>query len=182
MEILRNKPVALLLCLLMIACSCLVGAGTSLRQLRRQTEDVFLLGGDGSGIGISHDLRELAAQSYNLVVLARNYMPENDEAILAVLDRRVELLDATTPKESFRAAQELTTAARLLAATLEAMDLNQQDRTLLQKTLVNLANTLGLLDANDYNPAAARFNRVLSEFPSNIFGPLTGVRPLELYE
>ncbi|HHY53034.1 MAG TPA: hypothetical protein GX499_07310, partial [Clostridiales bacterium] len=83
MEILRNKPVALLLCLLMIACSCLLGAGTSLRQLRRQTEDVFLLGGDGSGMGISHDLRELAAQSYNLVVLARNYMPENDEAILA---------------------------------------------------------------------------------------------------
>ncbi|MGI6403477.1 MAG: LemA family protein [Oscillospiraceae bacterium] len=182
MEVLHNKGVALLLCLLMIACSCLLGAGTSLRQLRRQTQDVFLLGSDGGGMGVSHDLRELAAQSYNLTVLAKPYLPQNDRAVATVLERREALLQATSPKESHRAAQELATSAKLLAGTLQAMELNQQDQTLLQKTLINLDNTLGLLATNDYNPAAARFNRVLSEFPSNILGPVTGVRPLELYE
>lgn len=182
MEALQNKGVALLLCLLMIAGSCLLGAGTGLRQLRRQTQEVFVLGSDGSGLSLQRDLQELASQGYNLTVIARRYLPEQDGAVATVARQQEVLLAATTPKEKHRAAQELTASAKLLASTLEAMELNAEDHNLMQQVLVDIENTQQMLAGNDYNPSAAYFNRVLSSFPANILGPVTGVRPLELYE
>ncbi len=182
MEALHNKGVALLLCLLMIVGSCLLGAGTGLRQLRRQTQEVFVLGKDGSGLGVQRDLQELASQGYNMTVIARRYLPEDDAALAAVAGQQEALLAAATPKEKHRAAQELTASAKLLAATLEATELNTEDQNFLQQVLVDLSNTQRMLAGNDYNPSAAQFNRVLSGFPANILGPVTGVHPLELYE
>lgn len=182
MEALRTKGAALLLCLLMIAGSCLAGTGASLHRLRRQAQDVFLLGSGGSGKGVSYDLRELAAQSYNVAVMAQRYLPESDPSIADVLDRREALTGASRPAEQYLAAQELALSAKLLAGTLESMGIKWEDQTLLQKTLINIDNTLGLLAGNDYNAAATYFNQVLGSFPANLLGPVTGARPLELYE
>lgn len=182
MEALQNKGVAILLCVLMIACSCLAGTGISLRQLRQQSEEVLYMGSDGGGLGLQHDLRELAAQCYNVTVVAQRYLPEDDPRIAAVLQSREALLDADSPKEKHRAAEELTAAAAILGSAVEIQNPQAQDLELLHKTLINIDSTLSLTKNNSYNASAAYFNKALRRFPANILGPLTGVAPLELYE
>lgn len=182
MEALHNRGVALILCVAMVALACVAGTGVSLRQLREQSELTFTLGAAGDGRGIQYDLGELAAQCYNITVIASRYLPATDANIAGVLEKREALLAADSPKEKHRANQEMLAAANVLRHTLDVLDLDTQDKTLLEQCAVNISTTQSLIENSGYNAAATYYNRSLGSFPANLFGSLTGVKPLELYE
>lgn len=182
MEALHNRAVAILLCLLMIAGACILGNGLSLRRMRERTEFVFLLGETGNGRGLEYDLRELASECYNITVIAGRYLPEGDPTVAAVLAARERLSSAQNPGEKHQAATEMISATAITAAVLEGYPLEGRDSNDLQAALVNLDNTRSLMASSSYNASARYFNRTLEKFPSRLLGPLTGIKPLELFE
>jgi len=177
MGILQNRLVAIILCAVMVMGASFVGSGISLRTLRAQSEAVFELG------GLQRDLSEIAAQSYNVTVIAGRYMPQNSPDVALVLQKRDDLINnAATPGKKSLVAGELTGAVTALRHTLEMLDLSDSDRDMLQKCKVNIDSRLSTIDNSRYNESAASFNRALGSFPANFLGPLTGVTPLELYK
>lgn len=182
MEVFQKRPVAIALCIIMILLASILGAGGSLRTLREQTEAAFSLGLDGSGKGIKYDLGEIAAQAYNMTVVAGRYLPETDANITGVLSKREELQLAQSPKELHRLCGELVAATTVLQSTLEVLELSAQDWALVQKCAVSIQSSLDLISRSGYNEAATSYNRALRSFPGGTLGRLTGVAPLELYE
>ena len=178
MDVLNNRAVAAILCALVIAVSSVVGAGTSLGTIRRQTEATFSC----AGMGIQGDLNDISAQAFNITVIAGRYLQQDYAGIADVHAKRDALNSAVTPREKNRAAEELLVAVNMLRRTLESLELSTQDRHLLDACMVEINSRVMLISASGYNQAALRFNQTLERFPANILGRAAGVRPLELYE
>jgi len=181
MELLNNRVIAAFLCALIILASSILGGGATLGSLRSQTAAVFTLGQSGSP-GIQSDLNEVAAQSFNISVIAGRYLQEDYPGILAVLERRDALQAAVSPREKHRAAEELVFATHMLRTTLEGLDLSPQDQNLLAACVVEINARLSLISTGGYNQAALYFNNALERFPASILGRAAGITPLELYE
>jgi len=181
MDALHNRVVAVILCALIVAASSVVGGGMTLGQLRAQTEAVFTLGSQG-GAGIQADLNEIAAQSFNITVIAGRYLQPDYPGILRVHGARHALNDAGSPREKHRAVQEVLGAANMLRSTLDSLDLSVQDQNLLASCMVEINSRLVLIASSPYNQAAFSFNQTLGRFPANILGRAAGIRPLELFE
>ena len=178
MDVLNNRAVAAILCALVIAVSSVVGAGASLSGLRRQTEAVF----SSPRVGIQGDLNEISAQAFNITVIAGRYLQQDYIGVTSVHAKRDALIHAATPRENHRAAEELLVAVNMLSRTLESLELSAQDRDLLASCLIEINSRVAFISASGYNQAALRFNQTLEQFPANILGRASGVRPLELYE
>ena len=168
--------------ILMILVGTLVGSHNSLMHLRGEAADIFTMGARGDGIGIQGDLREREGAAYNMVVIARKYMPEDNALIENVLNARKSLESASTVKEKAAADKALATAVKDLYDVLEGMALSEQDDRYPQRLYTDFRSRGETMSHDPYNQAAATFNRVLSAFPAGILGGLTGVRPLELFE
>lgn len=181
MELLHNRMIAAFLCLLIVLASSVLGGGATLASLRSQTAAVFTLGQSGNP-GIQSDLNEIAAQSFNISVIAGRYLQADYPGILALLDRREALQSAVSPREKHRAAEELVFAAHMLRTTLDGLDLSAQDQNLLASCMVEINARLSLIADSSYNQAALYFNHALDRFPANLLGRAAGVAPLELYE
>ncbi|MCL2578994.1 MAG: hypothetical protein FWE32_03065 [Oscillospiraceae bacterium] len=181
MDILNNRVVAGLLCVVMVVASSVVGGGATLGSLRGQTAAIFTLGQSGAP-GIQSDLNEIAAQSFNVTVIAGRYLQEDYTGIVQVLNSRDALLSAAGPREKHRAAGELVAATNMLRTTLDGLDLSAQDQNLLASCVVEINSRLMLIAGSGYNQSALYFNHTLERFPANILGRAARVSPLELYE
>lgn len=180
MQAMHKRPVALLFCAAMILLSVLLGGRASLLDLRAAAEDVFY--DDPARYGIQYDLAEIQAQSFNLTVVAGRY-PQSDGLLAdAVLEYRDHLEQAQSPRGKYRAAQALAAAARQLGQELQTAELSDQDRTLVQKCLLEIDSRQRTIQNSGYNQAAMQYNRALGQFPASLIRTLTGVQPLELYE
>lgn len=182
MEALQNRAVAVLLCVIMILAACVLGTGGGLAQLREQTEGYFYTGTSKRETGLNAELNTLAGECYNMTVIAARYLPEDQTEITAIRQKRVELSAAATPGEKRLVMEEMVSATGLLWGELQAVDLSAQDKDLLAKCDSNMEQTMDLITHNGYNGAAAYYNSTLKRFPANLLGPLTGARPMELYE
>ena len=181
MDILQNRFVAAVLAVLIVVVSSVVGGGATLSALRAQTEAVFTLG-EAGGAGIQGDLNEIAAQAFNITVIAGRYLQPDYSGIVNVLEKRDALHRAATPRENHRAAEELLFATHVLRTTLDGLELSVQDQNLLASCVVEINSRLSLIANNPYNQSALHFNQTLERFPANLMGAAAGIRPLELYE
>jgi len=181
MDILHNRAVAVLLALLIVAASSVVGGGVTLGQMRANAQTTLFVY-TGGAPGIHGDLREISVQAFNMTQIAGRYLQPDYVGITHLLHLRDALERAQTPREQHRAVQELLSAANALRNTLDALDLSAQDQNLLAGVVVEINLRVNLIAQNPYNSAAHGFNQALGRFPANIFGQMTGIRPLELFE
>ena len=185
MDALQNRVIAGFLCLLIVIVSSVLGVASTLVPMRNQTTELFRAGESGAP-GISGDLSEIAAQAFNLTVIAGHYLAPDYPATVRVLEARDNLTRAIqggfSPQEMRRANDELIGAAQALHSTLGGLELSDQDQNLMASVMAEISSRVNLIGQSPYNRAAFNFNRSLGRFPANILGPVAGVRPLELFE
>ncbi|MCL2121860.1 MAG: LemA family protein [Clostridiales bacterium] len=168
--------------ILMILAGTLIGSHNSLSAMRNTASAIFSLGARGDGIGIQGDLRERGNAAYNMVVIARKYLPEENTLIQNVLAAKEVLDTASSVREKAAANRELGTAVRDLYDVLDEMNLRPPDAGYPQSLYTDFRSRGDTISHDPYNQAAAGFNQILSGFPAGILGGLTGIRRLELFE
>ena len=182
MSVLRNSKIAILAMILMIVGGTLVGSHNSLMEIREDTSAIFTMGVRGDGIGIQGDLNERSAAAYNMVVIARKYLPEENALIQNVLSARLALGSSDSVREKARANRALDTAVKDLFDVLNGMTLAEQDARYPQRLYTDFRSRGDTISHDPYNQEAAAFNRTLSGFPAGFLGGLTGVKPLEIFD
>lgn len=182
MNIWRKNSVAIAMMILMIAAGTLIGSHNTLAGMREKTAAIFVMGAKGDGIGVQGDLKEREGTAYNMVVIARKYLPEDNALIQNVLAASESLASAAGVKKKAAADKELERAVKDLFDVLNGMALTEQDARYPQKLYTDFRSRGETISHDPYNQAAAAFNRTLSGFPAGLLGGLTGIRPLELFE
>ena len=182
MAIFRKNSIAILSMILMMSAGTLIGSHNSLVGLREKAAVVFTTGALGDGVGIQRDLRERENSAYNMVVIARKYMPEDNALIQNAVGAREALTNASSVKDKAAADRALETAVRDLFDVLNGMALSEQDARYPQRLYTEFRARGDTISRDPYNQGAADFNRTLAGFPAGILGRLTGVRPLELFQ
>lgn len=81
---LKNRKVAMLICVIVVALSILSGARRSISEVIAETESAFVYGVDGDGKSILHDLGTRVQLANNLATVAERYLDEDDDLVQAV--------------------------------------------------------------------------------------------------
>jgi len=182
LRLVQRSSFASFIMILMILAGTLIGSHNSLSAMRNAASAIFSMGAQGDGIGIQGDLRERGNAAYNMVVIARKYLPEENQLIQNVLASKNALDTASSVREKATANRDLTTAVRDLYDVLNGMDLRSPDTGYPQSLYTDFRSRGDTISHDPYNQAAAGFNQVLSGFPAGMLGGLTGIQRLELFE
>ncbi|MCL1849437.1 MAG: LemA family protein [Clostridiales bacterium] len=182
MDILKKNSIAAFAMVMMILAGTLIGSHNSLVSLRDKAAGVFVIGARGDGIGIQGDLRERDNAAYNMVVIARKYLPEDNALIQNVLNARKALDSASSVRQKAAADRELAIAVKDLYDVLSGMALSDQDARYPQRLYTDFYSRGETISHDPYNQTAAEFNRILAGFPAGVLGGLTGIQPLELFQ
>ncbi|MDR1192611.1 MAG: LemA family protein [Peptococcaceae bacterium] len=181
MSIWQKRPVAVAAMVLMILVGALAGGHNSLNHLRAVAAAVFTNGAAGDGAGIDRDLRERGEAAYNMVVVARKYLPEDHGLIQATLAARQSLDEAATVRHKAAADKELAAAVADLYQALGAMSLSELDAPYPRRLYTDFQSRGDSISHDPYNFRASAFNEALDTFPASLLGGLTGIQPLELF-
>jgi len=173
---------AQIIMVLMIILGTLIGSHNTLAGMRKSAALVFTTGARGDGIGIQSDLRERSSAAYNMVVIARKYLPEENSLMQNVLKTRTSLDAASSVKDKALTDRLLETAVRDLHDVLNGMALSEKDAVYAQGQYTAFRSGGDRISHDPYNKVAESFNKSLSGFPAGFLGGLTGVKPLDLYE
>ena len=182
MNLLQNKNFAACAMVAMIIVGTLAGSHNSLMGIREEAAAVFVVGARGDGIGIQGDLRERYNAAYNLLGIARKYLPEENILIQSVFAARTAMDAAASVRGKAEADRALEAAVRDLYDVLSGMSLTEQDAGYRQRLYTDFRARGDTISHDPYNQRAVAFNRVLSGFPAGLLGSLTGVQALELFE
>ncbi len=182
MNIWRNNKFAFVAMLVMIIAGTLIGSHNTLAGMREEGAAVFVAGIKGDGIGIQGDLSERDAAAYNMVTIARKYLPEDNAVIQQVIKARADLAAADSVAEKAKADKALESAVKDLHQVLAAAKLSAQDEKYPQRIYTEFRSRGDTISHDPYNQVAADFNKKLSAFPAGLLGGLTGVKPLELFQ
>ena len=181
-RVFKNSGFACLIMIIMIVSGTLAGSRGSLMALRGAAESVFTLGARGDGIGVQSDLNERMSAAYNMVVIARKYLPEENALIQNTLSAREKLNSAVGVKEKSSANKALTIAVKDLYDALSSMALNDADSRYPQSLYTDFRSSADRISHDPYNGKALEFNKILARFPASVLGGLSGVKPIELFE
>ncbi len=182
MSIWRKNSFAFVAMLLMIIAGTLIGSHNTLNGMREEAAAVFAAGIKGDGIGIQGDLSERDAAAYNMVVIARKYLPEDNAVIQQVIKARADAAAAGSVAKKAEADKALESAVKDLYQVLNAAKLSAQDEKYPQRIYTEFRSRGDTISHDPYNKVAADFNKKLSAFPAGLLGGLTGVKPLELFQ
>jgi hypothetical protein len=136
--------------------------------------------------GLRSLLELRAADTSNLLAVAKRHLDKQNERLKAVSDARDVLLsDSASLSEKYDANQSLTGAVDALSKELQAQKSLQED-TKDWNYVISLTKALEVYadgDAvNAYNNAARVYNKNLQESFSGWFAMLTGVHKVELFD
>ncbi len=181
MALLKSRKAAAAVMGLLILLSILFGSHRSLTALRGEVEDVFLNGAEGDGFCIQSDLEKQGNIAYNMVTIARHYYEESEPAVRAVLEARDALSGAGSIGEKAKAAKALTQGVTDLHDLLKRTELSEKDEKYPDRLYDEFRSGNDRISRDGYNEKAAEYNGILRQFPANVLGPLTGVKPAELF-
>ena len=177
----KNPALAWTVALVILVGSTLFSAHHALSAWSAQVASVYQNGVEGDGLGIAGDLAARLEDSYNLVVVARRYLPE-EGAIADVLYAREALSSAQGPAAQSLANDALTEAVTALYQALEAEPLTDKDETYRRGLYADLSARNQTIRNDGYNALAQEFNAVLEEFPAGLLAGLTGIAPAEYFQ
>lgn len=142
----------------------------------------FQYGIEKDGISIQSDLVARASAAYNLATVAKRYMAEDSETLLAVLQASEALNKAEGPSAKYAANEELDVVFTRLYEILGGMELSEKDEQY-RKSLNAEMKSLSVTISNDpYNQLAEEYNQKLERFPANLLGRILGAEKAELFQ
>lgn len=177
MNALKKRGVAIVITAVVIVAAVFGGSHRSLAACRSKADALYETGTGADG-SIAQDRLTQMDICANTASLAEQY--GSGEAA-ARLRQAVQRARETNGREGYDEARAL--ADELLGALGAMSSLTQQDAGYVRTFLSQLDSYDAVIARNGYNAAARAFNEeVLGRFPANVLGPLTGVRPLEVFE
>ncbi len=159
-----------------------LGAYLSFNRMYAQVEMVFTAGAQGDGLGISNDLNERVKLSYDLVTVAKRYLPANDGSIVQVLSARENLINAKNIPDKYRANVKLTEATASLYQAMGSVNLSDADKRYRTNLYNNLTSRNDTISHDPYNQKALAYNQQLQAFPANILRVLAFAKIAPLFE
>lgn len=181
MQLLKQRKTAWAITLIIVIAASLLGARTSLGNLRADTAMMFEEGVSKEAPGIQHDLDWLLELSHNLTVVGERYVDAADAELAAVKEAREALAAAASPAAKYDAADRLVSTSAALIYTLSQRELEARDARYAQTIKADVESRWLIVARNEYNEKAAAFNEVLERFPASFLGKLVNVQPLERF-
>lgn len=179
---LKNRKVAVMICVIVIALSILSGARRSLSEVIRETEDAFVYGVAGDGRSIYHDLGNRAQLANNLVTIAERYLDPEEDTVSRVRVLSAKLQRESQPGKCYDLNEELAEALCDLNAALLNEPLSETDEGYRQTIMTNLVAYDELISQNGYNKLVRKLNEeTLKEFPARLLKLLTLTGNAEYY-
>lgn len=179
---LKNRKVAVIICVIVIALSILSGARRSLSEVIRETEDAFVYGVAGDGQSIYHDLGSRTQLANNLVTVAERYLDAEDDAVSRVRVLSAKLQRETRPEKCYDLNEELTEAVSDLNAALLNASLTETDEDYRKGILTDFTSYAYTIQHDGYNDLVRALNEgTLKKFPARILKLLTLTGNAEYY-
>jgi len=146
---------------------CIRG-GHDLRGQKAAAESVFFEGANGDGLGIRRDLDTRLEVTYNLMTVAKRYLPADDANIRAVDAARERLQMSKNMNGLYEDSISLGENADALIQKLEGMAVSEQDVRYLRGFAADLRSTEITMAQDSYNASAAAYNELLTGFPGGV--------------
>ena len=179
---LKNKFVAVLICVLVVLLAIAGGARRTIRSQIREVEAMFTEGVDGDGQCIYNDLLVRASLAYDLTAVAERYLDEDDPLILTVRENARAIGRETSPAECFRLNALLDRSVSELDAALSKKELSEADEGYRSGILTDLESYAARISHDGYNNAVRELNEVtLRKFPACYLKYLTFAGGAEYY-
>ncbi len=181
MSHLKKRGTAVAITVVLIILSILFGSHRSLARLYNRVADVFENGSSGNGYGIRYDLDARASYAYNMIAVAKRYLPENHLKITALETAADSLKNAKSVSEAYEADLALTDAASALYDILGGCPLSEADKGYRESIMTDLESSEYKISHSDYNDFARKYNETLKKFPASILRVITSVDKAELF-
>ena len=184
MELLKKRPIAILIMLGAMVLSVFIGGRRSLQAAREEIMEYFYTGSDGSSYSIQDDLEYISATAGNLKTVALRYMDGSDPYIVQLNDSRATLDDAQTPEEKADAANQLFGVVSALYAHLDPAEyrMNSTDKSFRSSLYEDISSAMQRIAENEYNTLAEEFNDMLETKLTGTIAKFTGIGKVPIYE
>lgn len=179
---LKNRKVAMLICVIVVALSILGGARRSIREVIAETESAFVYGVNGDGKSIYHDLGTRAQLANNLAAVAERYLDADDSLIQAVRTNADQLSRETSPSRCYDLNARLEQSVQDLNAALLNEPLTETDEGYREGILTDMTSYAYIISHDGYNEEVRKLNEeTLGVFPANILKYLVFTGEAEYY-
>lgn len=178
-DILKNKAVAIALCVLMVFMGIFMGVRRPVGNMKDDAMEYF--NGNTEITGIKDDLLMKTETAYSLISVAEKYMDE-DEAILKDLAAACEeVKESSSPRKAYEANAKMDELYSDLKEELDGMKLSSKDKEYNYSLLAQYNSSDLVILHNEYNTLAEEVNKTLSKFPTGILAKIAFVGKMELY-
>ena len=182
MELLKKRPIAILIMIAVMALSILIGGRRSLAAERARVEALFYAAPDNS-ISIQSDLEYIGATANNLKTVALRYISADDPYIVQLNTLRTTLDHAKTTEEKYDAATELFFVVEALYIHLDpdAFRMNSTDKSFRNSLYEDIRSAMKRMEENEYNEEARAFNEMLGTPLTGAIASFTGIREVPIF-
>lgn len=179
---LKNRKVAMLICVIVVALSILGGARRSISEAIAETESAFVYGVDGDGKSIYHDLRTRVQLANNLATVAERYLGAEDDLVVTVRTDAKRLEKETSPSRCYALNQALDRSVSDLNAALLNEPLSEADEGYRSGIMTDMTSYAYIISHDGYNELVRELNEeTLAKFPASILKYLTFTGNAEYY-
>lgn len=177
LKLLKNRGIAVIVTIVMIAVAFPLGGYLSLYFLQGDATSALVQGRSS----VSVCLKNLADQSAKLATVGRKALDPKNPTLSAVQTALDHWQRAETPQEMYAAYQELTDTTMELYFILGKQTLTDKDERTRAKWLTILEKEEYILSQNSYNKKAHQFNERIAKLPVRVLATTAGIAPLELF-
>lgn len=181
MNILNNKRAGMAFCAACAVLALTLGPVNTVRRAAAPAREMFYRGEEGDGIGVNSDLERLADCAANLAVIGEKY--DEAEKLAAEAKKAAQAVrEAEKPAKKAKAAQKAGEAFEKLDKKLGEAALTDKDaeyRAGLQASVKGVRDTLR---RDGYNELAAKYNRMIRQFPASLAQLLVTGGELPVFE
>lgn len=174
MKFKENRPLAYILVALALILTLLISTKT---KLVSKADKVMVLFHEEIG----YDLNTKSAYADNLAGIASRYLDRNDALFANMSEARDTLLEAKTPKESFRASAKVTDVAANFYDKLGVLELSQADDRLRRSNYADILAIDDILRRSDFNKKVETFNKELDAFPAIFLRQIVGIEKIDYF-
>lgn len=183
MTFLKNKKVAVILCVLLVLVAVLFGSFRSLNAQRNKALSVYI-NGDETGLSILSNLNSISEYTSTLLKTASVYYSDSDEvyAELKTLYETLQTSNRNDPAVNGATLTSLMSTCTLLQTDYQnRSDVSEQDAKTMTRSINDIISMKDQIRHSSYNQLATAFNQTLEGFPAGLLSSLTGVQVLALF-
>lgn len=182
----RNKGVAILVMVLLIAIALPLGVHNSVKPLKSKAEGEFSY--DDSGFSITQAVWDREECADNIVKVAEKYKEHDDSLVIMiddlerVVNRTKNIYGIDRVGELAAANKEIDAPANEIVEHILSMDkVTDADSKALKAQQTQMTSMQAQISHSSYNKSAQEYNDRLEQFPVNVLKYVAFLKPLDLF-